>query len=109
MHRERRKRSVKYGKTRQLLRRVASRIEDMVHRSSLPPPLAEIALRVRDERLTYLPFAKLDKIGGLALFMEEKAVSSVFLKAGCAFGGRRSCWRLQSAAKGRSWYTTFLT
>ena len=51
------------------------------------PPLAGIAARVRDERLTYLPYAKLDKLGGLALLMEAKSIPGVFLEAGCALGG----------------------
>ena len=78
---------MKYGKVRRLIRRVAKKCEDVVYRSRLPPPLADIASRVRSERLTYLPYAKLDKIGGLALFMEAKAISGVFLEAGCALGG----------------------
>lgn len=72
---------------RRIARRLASKIHDVTYQSRLPSPLANVANGVRDERLTYLPLPKLDKLGGLALYMEAKGIDGMMLETGCALGG----------------------
>ena len=67
--------------------RVARRVLELFHKSTLPPGLAAVARRVRAEGLTYLSPAKLDKLGHAVLDIERRGVMGVVIEAGCALGG----------------------
>ncbi len=72
---------------------------ELFHTSTLPPPLAEVAGRVRRQGLTYLSPAKLDKLGNAVLEVERRAIPGAILEAGCALGGSAI---LIAAARARS-------
>ena len=67
--------------------RVGRKLLELFHTSTLPPPLAEVAGRVRRQGLTYLSPAKLDKLGNAVLEVERRAIPGAILEAGCALGG----------------------
>jgi asparagine synthase (glutamine-hydrolysing) len=69
------------------IKRVTRRVRELFHKSTLPPALADVALRVRREGLTYLSLAKLDKLGHAVLTIEKNGVPGVVIEAGCALGG----------------------
>jgi predicted O-methyltransferase YrrM len=86
---------------RQLVKvsRVGRKLLELFHTSTLPPPLAEVAGRVRRQGLTYLSPAKLDKLGNAVLEVERRAIPGAILEAGCALGGSAI---LIAAARARS-------
>lgn len=67
--------------------RLPAHLRDRFRRSSLPPPLDDVAHRVRAEGLSYLSIAKLDKLGHAVLQVKRRGVPGAIIEAGCALGG----------------------
>ena len=67
--------------------RLPARVLGRFRQSQLPTPLAQLANRVRQEGLTYLSAAKLDKLAGSVLAAERMGLGGALIEAGCALGG----------------------
>lgn len=84
---------------RRFTRRVTSRAREVLHKSTLPPALADVAGAVRTSGLTYLSPMKLDKLGAAVLRIEARGVPGAIIETGCALGGSAI---LMASAKARS-------
>lgn len=78
--------------------RLPAHVRDRFRRSSLPSPLDDVAHQVRQEGLSYLSIAKLDKLGHAVLAVKRRGVEGAIIEAGCALGGSTV---LLAAAKNR--------